>query len=158
MLPSHPGTLMARRPANRNRPDDAEQPAFEFCVAGRPVSAQAANRLLLQVWKAKVAAAAHAAWPDGRQQLGGDVELRVTHYSERRIADRDNLMKPVQDALQGIVYSNDRQVKDAMSNWRDINGRFSVRFVSLPLAVAFSQGDEFLHIRLWTSPVSEDLG
>ena len=149
---------MARRPANRNRPDDTERPAFEFCVGGRPVSAQAANRLLLQVWKAKVAASARAAMLVGQQPFKGDVELRVTHYSERRIADRDNLMKPIQDALQGVAYLNDRQVKDATSNWRDINGRFNVRFVSMALAVAFSQGDEFLHIRLWNSPDTEDLG
>lgn len=148
---------MARRPTNRNRPDDAERPAFEFCVTGRPVSAQAANRLLLQVWKTKVAVSASAALV-GQQPFGGDVELRVTHYSERRIADRDNLMKPIQDALQGIAYFNDRQVKDATSNWRDINGRFSIRFVSMALAVAFTQGDEFLHIRLWISPDTEDLG
>lgn len=149
---------MARRPANRNRPDDAKQPDFEFCVTGRPVSAQAANRLLLQVWKAKVAASASTALVVGQQPFGCDVELRVTHYSERRIADRDNLMKPIQDALQGIAYFNDHQVKDATSNWRDINGRFNVRFMSMALAVAFSQGDEFLHIRLWISPDTEDLG
>ena len=149
---------MARRPANRHRPDDAKQPDFEFCVTGRPVSAQAANRLLLQVWKAKVAASASAAFAVGRQPFGGDVELRITHYSERRIADRDNLMKPIQDALQGITYFNDHQIKDATSNWRDINGRFSVRSVSVALALAFSQGGEFLHIRLWNSPDTEDLG
>jgi hypothetical protein len=86
------------------------------------------------------------------------VELRVTHYSERRIADRDNLIKPIQDALQGICYSHDKQVKDSTSNWRNINGKFTIRFVSMPLAAAFSDGREFLHIRLWISPVAEDLG
>jgi crossover junction endodeoxyribonuclease RusA len=149
---------MARRPANRDRPDDTKRPTFEFCVTGRPVSAQAANRLLLQTWKAEVTSAARVAWPRNRKQFHGDVELRVTHYSERRIADRDNLIKPIQDALQGVVYGNDRQVKDSMSNWRNINSKFTVRFVSMPLAVAFSIGDEFLHIRLWTSPDTEDLG
>ncbi len=84
--------------------------------------------------------------------------MRVTHYSERRIADRDNLIKPIQDALQGVVYHNDMQIKDAMCNWRNINSKFTVRFVSMPLAVAFSTGDEFLHVRLWTSPEMEDLG
>jgi len=149
---------MARRPANRDRPDDTKQPAFEFCVTGRPVSAQAENRLLLQVWKAEVNAAARAAWPESQKQFHGDVELRVTQYSERRIADRDNLIKPIQDALQGVAYANDIQVKDSMSNWRNINSKFTVRFVSMPLAVAFSIGDEFLHIRLWTSSDTEDLG
>ena len=108
---------MARRPANRDRPDDRRQPAYEFCVVGRPVSAQAENRLLLQRWKAAVTAAATAAWPPNQRPFDGDVELRVIHYSERRIADRDNLIKPIQDALQSIVYMNDKQVKDSTSNW-----------------------------------------
>lgn len=88
----------------------------------------------------------------------GDVELRVTHYSERRIADRDNLLKPIQDALQGVVYLNDSQVRDATSNWRNIDGRFMIRSLALPLAIAFSNGTEFLHIRVWSSPETEDLG
>ncbi len=45
-----------------------------------------------------------------------------------------------------------------MSNWRNINGRFTIRNVALPLAVAFSNGSEFLHIRVWISPETEDLG
>jgi len=90
--------------------------------------------------------------------IRSDVELRVTHYAELRIADRDNLLKPIQDALQAICYIDDRQVKDTMSNWRDINGKFTIRFVSMPLAAAFSNGEEFLHIRLWVSAEPEDLG
>jgi hypothetical protein len=149
---------MARRAPNRDRPDDTRKPNFEFCVAGRPVSAQAENRILLQNWKARVAVAARAAWPASNQALSCDLELRVTYYSERRIADQDNLLKPIQDALQGLVYENDRQIKDTMSNWRDINARFVIRNVSLPLAVAFSNGDPFLHVRIWISPDEEDLG
>lgn len=82
----------------------------------------------------------------------------MTQYSERRIADRDNLMKPIQDALQSMAYVNDMQVKDSTSNWRNINGAFVIRFVSLSLASAFSRGQEFLHIRIWKSPEQEELG
>ena len=149
---------MAQRHTRTHRPDDTRRPDFEFCVSGRPVSAQAQNRLLLQQWKAAVTAAARSAWIDSRPLFGEDVALRVTHYSERRVADRDNLLKPIQDALQGVAYANDRQVRDAMSNWRNINGRFTIRNVALPLAVAFSNGSEFLHIRVWISPETEDLG
>ena len=84
--------------------------------------------------------------------------MRVTHYAERRIADRDNLVKPIQDALQGIAFHDDLQIKDCTSNWRSIDGRYRIRFVSIPLATAFSNGQEFLHIRLWISPGREDLG
>ena len=87
-----------------------------------------------------------------------DVELRVTHYSERRVSDRDNLVKPIQDALQGVFYFNDKQIKDVLCNWRNIDGKFTIRYVSPLLAAAFSNGDEFLHVRGWVSPDSEDLG
>lgn len=113
---------------------------------------------MLRRWKDAVAAAATAAWPPSQQPYFEDVELRVTQYSERRIADRDNLIKPIQDALQSIAYLNDRQVTDSTSNWRSINGAFVVRFVSRPLALAFSEGKEFLHVRLWTSPDRKELG
>ena len=149
---------MARRHTGDHRPDDTETPDFEFCVSGRPVSAQARNRLLLQQWKATVSAAARSAWIETRPLFREDVTLRVTHYSERRIADRDNLVKPIQDALQDIVYANDRQIKDSMSNWRNIDGRFTIRNLALPLAMAFSNGSEFLHIRVWISAGTEDLG
>jgi hypothetical protein len=69
----------------------------------------------------------------------------------------DNMVKPIQDALQGIAYMNDRLVKDTHANWRDIDGRFHVRYISMPLAAAFSDGREFVHIRLWLAQ-QEDLG
>jgi crossover junction endodeoxyribonuclease RusA len=70
----------------------------------------------------------------------------------------DNLIKPIQDALEGIAYVNDSAVKDVTGNWRDIDGRFRLRYLSQPLADAFSDGREFLHIRLWRALREEDLG
>ncbi len=101
--------------------------------------------------------AALAAWPPDQVPFEVEVELRVTHYAERRIADMDNLIKPVQDALQGISYANDSKV-DVTANWRDINGRFRVRHMSPSLAMAFSDGREFVHVRLWLATVEKDLG
>ena len=88
----------------------------------------------------------------------GDLQLILVYLCDVSPPDTDNIVKPIQDALQGIAYRNDRQIKDSMSNWRNINSKFTVRFVSMPLAVAFSIGDEFLHIRLWRSSDTEDLG
>ena len=44
----------------------------------------------------------------GRAPLDGDLELSVVAYWPRRGADSDAALKPVKDALQGIVYANDR--------------------------------------------------
>lgn len=146
------------RKPDRYRFDDVRKPDFEFCVSGRPVSAQAKNRLALQSWKRQVGAAAIAAWPGGRDMLRSDLRLHVTHYAERRIADRDNLLKPIQDALQRVVYRDDGQIVDTACNWRNINGSFTVRHVFLSVAVSFSIGVEFLHVRVWTGTGEEDLG
>ena len=97
---------MARRPARRRAPLGI--PALEVCVHGQPVSAQTANRRALQAWKDRVRAACEAAWGVGQLPIEGGVTIRVTHYFEVSIGDVDNLMKPIQDALQGVAYVNDK--------------------------------------------------
>jgi hypothetical protein len=74
------------------------------------------------------------------------------------IGDVDNLIKPIQDALQGVVYSNDRQVSDTIGNRRRIDASFVVRYMSMPLAAAFSDGRAFVHIRVYRSPRRQTLG
>jgi crossover junction endodeoxyribonuclease RusA len=153
-----PWVELTRKPLGRDRPDDRRTPDFEFCVHGRPVSAQTDIRSRLAAWQRQIRAAATAAWPAGQPPYAVAVELRITHYAERPIADMDNLIKPIQDALQGITFVNDRAVKDVAGNWRDIDGRFRLRYISRPLADAFSDGRQFVHIRLWLAPDEEDLG
>jgi hypothetical protein len=72
------------------------------------VSAQARNRRLLEDWKTRVAAAARSAWPDHEPPMAWDVEVRISEFSEFATRDRDNMAKPVLDALQGIAHENDR--------------------------------------------------
>jgi len=70
----------------------------------------------------------------------------------------DNLIKPIQDALQGVLYVDDRVVKDVTGNWRNIDRPFRMLYMSQPLADAFGDGRPFVHIRLWVAPEEEDLG
>ena len=149
---------MVRRSSSRSRPDDARPPVFEFCVHGRPILAQTANRSRILVWQQQVRAAAMAGWPTARPPFTVPVELRITHYVEWPVGDMDNLIKPIQDALQGIVYVDDGAVKDVSGNWRDIDAPFRVRYLARPLAEAFSDGRPFVHVRLWLAPEEEDLG
>lgn len=127
-------------------------------MRGRPVSAQTGSRPRLAAWQRQVRSAATSAWPAGQPPWVAAIELRITHYAVKPIADMDNLIKPIQDALQGITYVNDRVVKDVTGNWRDIEAPFRVRYISRPLADAFSDGRPFVHIRLWRAADEEDLG
>ncbi len=87
--------------------------------------------------------------------LTGLVRLRVTHYCETIAGDVDNLMKPIQDALQGIVYRNDRQISDVTGRRRQIDGLFRIRYMSPALVMAFSDGRPFVHIEVWSEPSQE---
>ena len=44
-----------------------------------------------------------------KKPLEGDVRLTIT-FRVKRMADLDNLVKAVTDALNGIVYNDDRQI------------------------------------------------
>ena len=130
---------MARR-AIPQRPNEPA-PDFEVCVHGRPVSAQTARRQALQAWKQRVRAACEEVWAE-RPPIG----------------DVDNLIKPIQDALQGVIYWNDRQVSDTIGNRRRIDASYVVRYMSMRLAAAFSDGRQFVHIRVYRSPRRQALG
>src|SRR6266567_1718517 len=119
-------------------------PDFEVCVHGQSYSAQSGNRSGLVAWKRQVANVAASVWSE-RQPLGGDLEPHVFHYAESLLGDLDNLNKPIQDALQGVVFLDDRQVKRLSGGWRDINGVYRVRYIYLPLGAAFSDGRPFVH-------------
>jgi len=149
---------MPRSPSHPDRPDRGRTPELEFCVHGEPASARAHNRARLAAWRRRVRQAAGAAWPAHRNPIEVAVELRITHYGERRVIDMDNLIKPVQDALQGIAYVDDRQVKDVTGNFRDIDGRYPVWYISPGLSAAFSHGREFVHVRVWLARHDEEFG
>ena len=132
-------------------------PHLEFHVQGPAISGQAKNKPLLHAWIARVASAARAAWPDYRPPMAGDVEVYISEFSEFPTADRNNMAKPILDAMQGIVYTNDKQVKNLHVEWCDIEGSYIVRFMSPIVAAALSVGKEFLWVRVSPNAPRQDL-
>lgn len=133
------------------------RPEFEFQVQGPAISAQAKNRRLLRDWAMRVAAAARGAWPDDKPRMAGEVEVHISEFSDYATRDRDNMAKPVLDAMQGVVYDNDRQVKHVHVEWCDIGGSYVVRHMSPVVALALSVGKEFLWVRVSAHTPRKDL-
>jgi Holliday junction resolvase RusA-like endonuclease len=129
---------------------------FEFTLKGPPVSNQTRNRQRLQQWKSDVSAAATAAWQHPTASAD-DVAVTITYYYEDDSPDVDNIIKPIQDALNGIVFNDDDQVVDTKSRKRLINGSFRIRGASAVLLAGFADGDEFLHIKVDNAPDMEAL-
>jgi crossover junction endodeoxyribonuclease RusA len=128
---------------------------FDICVHGIPISAQTKHRAQLQTWREQVRSACRELWPVERAILTGPVRLSVTYYGEHKGPDLDNLVKPIQDALQQVVYGNDRQVIGFSARFEDIDERFAARYMSPVLAAAFVRGDPFVHIEVWYPPHDE---
>jgi Holliday junction resolvase RusA-like endonuclease len=49
---------------------------------------------------------------DGVTPLSGPVAVRVAVHRERRAGDLDNFLKILIDALQGVFYENDAQIRE----------------------------------------------
>lgn len=132
---------------------------FEFTVDGPPVSHQAHNKQRLQEWKHAVRNAAAQRWPAETPPVKAQLKLTVVYYHDGIAVrlDNDNLVKPIQDALNDLIYEDDRQITDTVVRKNDVNGSFRVRGMSLILAEGFSRGNEFLYIRVELAPGHEEL-
>ena len=121
---------------------------FEFTIKGPPVSSQTRNRKRLKNWKADVKTAAQRQLSADASIVNTDVTLTITYYYDGDSPDVDNIIKPIQDALIGVIYTDDRQVVESNSRKRSINGSYKIRGVSPVLLTAFSDGNTFLHIKV----------
>lgn len=124
---------------------------FEFTIAGPPISqqAKAASR---RRWRAAVANAATVALPVGTLPTSDDVAVSITYYYDGDPPDVDNIIKPIQDALIGVVYVDDSQVVQAQCSRTRIDGSFTIRGASSVLLNAFSRRDAFVYIRVTQPP------
>ncbi len=132
---------------------------FEFIVAGPPVSHQTHNRARLEEWRSAVRQQALVRWPPGDIPNNTAVQITITYYHDGPAVrmDNDNLAKPIQDALNGLVYLDDRLITDTRLRKTDLNGSFRVRGMSPVLAEGFCRGEEFLHITVELAPDHGDL-
>jgi crossover junction endodeoxyribonuclease RusA len=122
----------------------------EFCIDGPPVSQQANSTARLREWKQRVRSAAERAISRLGPPYTGPVRLTIQHFydGEKPILDGDNMLKPIQDALQGLVYVNDRQVRSSECDQLKIDRPFSMPGVSAVLALSLIEGREFVHIKV----------
>jgi len=86
-------------------------PAFRIWVPGRPRSFQRRqNTKAKQEYIARIKEAAEKVvpFPTG----SGRLDIEIFFLAERSLrADVDNIIKPILDALRGVVYEDDRQVR-----------------------------------------------
>ena len=131
---------------------------IEFVVLSRPLSLQTSSRARFQAWKDQVRAEAAKAW-GARQVLGeGEFHLTIVHlHHDGSTPDVDNIIKPIQDALEGVVLFNDNLVSDVESHRRVIPGRFETLRLPRLLVDALDSPLDCVYVRLADAVNLEDL-
>ncbi|HZV06656.1 MAG TPA: RusA family crossover junction endodeoxyribonuclease [Gemmataceae bacterium] len=132
-------------------------PIVEFTVEGPPVSHQSKNKAALAAWKAQVRGEAAKAWT--RVPLKGLLKCTIMNFFEGSDAplDDDNMVKPIRDALNGVVYEDDSQIRHSEHTQTSIDGAFRIRGVSKVILNAFAVGKEFVYIRIEDAPPQTQL-
>jgi crossover junction endodeoxyribonuclease RusA len=128
-------------------------PHLEFTVLGPPVSPQTRDRMNLIAWKGTIRAEATSRW--GRNPpLTSKLKCTIINFHEGADAplDDDNMVKPIRDAMNGLIYVDDSQISYSETIHISIDAPIKLRRASAVLLAAYSRGDEFLYVRIDDAP------
>jgi crossover junction endodeoxyribonuclease RusA len=135
----------------------ADMDPFEFVIPRRPVSLQTRRRARLQEWKDYVRGHAAAAWSGGAPWADEGVSLTLVYLYDEAPVDIDNIIKPIQDALVGLVLEDDILVTDVRGHRQIRTGIFDLGRLPNPLITALVEGGESVYVRVSAAPPLEEL-
>lgn len=123
---------------------------LEFLLPRRPVSHQSKSSSNRQRWKDFVRDEARKAW-GARAALAAPCQLTLVYFYLENPADIDNIIKPIQDALVGLVYEDDFYVTDVDSHRRLLTGSFDSTRLSPVVLQALALAQECVYVRVSSS-------
>jgi crossover junction endodeoxyribonuclease RusA len=133
--------------------NDQARPAlplpFDFVVFGVPLSKQGRSPAAVQRWQQVVANAARDAVPrrrGGHRPAGGGLAVTLVYFYQEPPLDTDNMIKPILDAMKGIVYKDDRQVVDLHAAVRAMRGPYDLSEVTDVLWQAIDASEPFVYV------------
>jgi crossover junction endodeoxyribonuclease RusA len=130
---------------------------FEFLLRSRPVSQQARRSSRKEAWKDFVRREAERSWGPVRVPADGPVCVTLIYVYDEVALDVDNILKPIQDALVGLVFPDDSLVTDVIIRRRELRGTFDLTRVSSVLVEGFEYGNEFVYVSIADAPPQEQL-
>ena len=121
---------------------------FEFLIPQRPVSLQTKNRKNLQAWKAFVNNEAAKTWPVNALPFVGDLRVTLVYLAAHDAADVDNIIKPIVNALVGMVYQDDFAVCDVDCHRRFLSDPIDMTDLPLLLQAGVVIAHECIYVRV----------
>jgi crossover junction endodeoxyribonuclease RusA len=73
-------------------------------------------------------------------------------WSKSSLIDNDNWVKPIQDALIGLVFVDDRQITDTTLRKTNVYGPFFIGKQPQILVEAIRLAEEFVYVRIEEMP------
>jgi hypothetical protein len=104
---------------------------------------------------ATVKAAASAQVADCRLVLPmeGPLYTEVECFGRGRMPDRDNMAKPILDALQGVVYQDDAHARRVTASCNSLDEPYYLTGARPLVLSAFAAGEPFVYIRVSRMPL-----
>lgn len=122
---------------------------FEFTAEGVALSQNAKGK---SRWQDHVRHSAAQRW-QGQSPVGEAVMVTLTcNYSNRQF-DLDNILKPILDALNGLIYDDDGQITDLHCHKRALSAELELRNASSVLGEAHARSTPFVHVIVDHAPV-----
>src|SRR5713226_8517463 len=94
-----------------------------------------------------------------QRSVKGKTEVCTLQFprSDKPSLDDDNMVKPIRDALNKLVYNDDRQIRSSETFQVPIDDPIKIRGASAILLAAYSKGEEFLYVRIEDAPIVHQL-
>lgn len=126
---------------------------IEFVVMGTPLSQQASS-WRKAAWKSQVAAGASKA-----ATFGYICPLRVTlaYFCPVLGVDIDNIVKPILDAMKGILYEDDRRIVQVQTFAIEIADAARIANATVAIATGLETASDFVVVRVEPARPTEEL-
>lgn len=120
----------------------------DFLLPRKPVSHQAKNKDNLTDWKEYVYSRAHMAWA-GTPIHGVALKFTMVILAESSDdGDINNFVKPVQDALNSLIYGDDELVMDVSAHKRVLSDPIAIDGLPRELSLAIIEGSPCVYVAI----------
>jgi hypothetical protein len=127
-------------------------PHLEFTIEGPPVSHQTKDKASLTAWKGVIRAEAAKNW-GAKAPLTGKLKCTIINFHEGDDAALDDdMVKPIRDALIGLIDDDDSQIRYSETMHICIDAPIKIRRASAVLLTAYGKGNEFVYVRIDDAP------
>jgi hypothetical protein len=125
---------------------------LDFILPGPPVSYQTRESATLRAWQKLVRTEAGKLWK--KPPLTGKLKFLLINFHDRDKPpmDDDNMVKPIRDALNHLVYEDDRQIRYSETIQVSMDDPILIRGGAFIILTAFSKNEQFLYVRIEDAP------